>query len=175
VCNHASYLDAPALMVVDPYPDATFLALASLFKAPLVGAVLRAWDVIPVDRRGRDTGSVSALLRALRAGRVVGVAPEGVRSSDGHLGKIHPVLAAIAAGAGVPVVPIGIAGTQIALPRGRLFPRRHKIVVRIGTPLMLARGTKADHAARAIREAIAALLPPEQQPLPTAEAEDKPV
>src|SRR6266508_695647 len=42
--NHASLLDVPALMVLDPYPDTIFIAKASLFNVPVVGWLLGQWD-----------------------------------------------------------------------------------------------------------------------------------
>jgi 1-acyl-sn-glycerol-3-phosphate acyltransferase len=162
--NHVSFLDVPALMALDPYPDSTLLALASLFRVPLVRQLLKAWDAIPVKRRGQDTASIGALIGAIRAGRVVGIAVEGERSRSGRLGPVHPVLSAIAASLDAPVVPVGIVGTFDAMPRGAFLPRRKKIVLRIGEPYTLENLTAAEAAER-IRQSIAALLPPHQRPL----------
>jgi 1-acyl-sn-glycerol-3-phosphate acyltransferase len=164
VVNHASFLDVPAMLAMDPYPDSTLLALASLFRVPLVRQILLAWDAIPVKRKGRDTASIERLIDAIRSGRVVGVAVEGGRSRSGRLGEVHPVLAAIAAGLGAPIVPVGIVGAFDAMPRGSLLPRRRKIVLRVGEPFTLER-VSADEAAARIRDAIAALLPAHQQPI----------
>jgi 1-acyl-sn-glycerol-3-phosphate acyltransferase len=163
--NHASYLDLPALLAMDPYPDTTLLALASLFKVPILRQVLHAWDAIPVERRGRDMAAVRRLLRALSERRVVAVSVEGRRSRTGRLGEIHPVLAEITATVEVPIVPLGVIGSFRALPYGAMFPKRHEIIVRLGHPLMIPRGTTSSEARRQIRDAISALLPAEQQPL----------
>jgi 1-acyl-sn-glycerol-3-phosphate acyltransferase len=165
VVNHASLLDVPALMVLDPYPDTATIAKASLFKVPVVSWLLRQWGAIPVEREGRDSTGVRALLSVLRNGQVLAVAAEGRRTRSGHLAPINPVLARIAASAGVPVVPVGIAGSFRALPPGAIFPRPVKLVARVGPPFRFERGTDGETAARRIRQEIAALLPPEQQPL----------
>src|SRR5216117_1798465 len=47
--NHASLLDVPALMVLDPYPNTILIAKASLFKVPGVGWLLREWGAIAVE------------------------------------------------------------------------------------------------------------------------------
>jgi 1-acyl-sn-glycerol-3-phosphate acyltransferase len=162
--NHASLLDVPALMALDPYPDTAMVAKASLLHVPLVGVLLHQWGAIPVERRGRDSSGVRALLTALRDGRVVAVAAEGRRTRSGHLEGINPVLAKIAATADVPLVPLGIVGSFKALPPGAFLPRRAPIVVRVGRPFRLPRGTDPATAADRIQAEIAALLPPEQQP-----------
>lgn len=163
--NHASLLDVPSLMVLDPYPDTATVVKSSMFRMPLIGWVLRQWGAVPVDREGRDTTSVRRILEVLREGRVLAVAAEGRRTRSGHLEAINPVLARIAAGSGVPLVPVGITGSYEALPPGAILPRPVKIVVRVGKPFYLERGTDAATAAAWIQHEIAALLPPEMQPV----------
>ena len=155
----------PALMALDPYPDTTMIAKASLFRVPVVRGLLRAWGAIPVERQGRDTAGVRALLGVLRAGRVVAVAAEGRRTRSGRLEAINPVLAKIAASADVPLVPVGISGSYRALPPGAVLPRRLPISVRVGQPFRLPRGTEPGAAAERIQAEIAALLAPDQRPL----------
>jgi 1-acyl-sn-glycerol-3-phosphate acyltransferase len=166
--NHASNLDVPAWLAIDPYPDTTMLALASLFRWPIIRQVLTAWAAIPV-QRSSDTASVRRLLRALQEGKVVVASAASTRSLTGRLGEVNPVLAGIAVRTETPITPIGIAGSFLALPRYAILPKRRKIVVRIGPPLVLERGTARTEAAGQIRDAIAALLPPDQQP-PSAPA-----
>ena len=158
--NHASLLDVPALMALDPFPDTVTVVKASMFNMPFIGWVLRQWGAIPVEREGRDTTGIRQMLAMLRQGRVLAIAAEGRRTRSGHLEPINPVLARIAASADVPLVPIGISGSFAALPPGAVFPRPHKILVRAGPPFSIERGTNAATAAERIREAIAALLPP---------------
>ena len=93
------------------------------------------------------------------------VAAEGTRSRNGHLATINPVLARIAAGADVPILPVGIRGSFEALPPGARVPRPRKIVVRVGKPFRFDKGTDALVAAERIRREIAVLLPAHMQPL----------
>src|SRR5262249_20250268 len=165
VLNHASLLDVPALMVIDPYPNTATVVKASLFKVPVVRWFVRQWGAIPVERQGRDSGSVRAIFNVLRTGGVMAIAAEGRRTRSGHLEAINPVLAKIVATAGVPVLPLGIRGSYQALPPGAHVPRPRKIVIRAGPPFRLDRGTDAVTAAARIRSAIAELLPPEMQPI----------
>ena len=162
--NHASILDTPILMAADPYSSTAMVAKASMFRVPVVSRLLKSWRAIPVERQGDDVASVRALLGALRDGCIVGVAPEGKRSLNGRLGEINPVLARLAARSRVPIVPIGIVGAHLALPPGARFPRRTKIVIKVGRPFQLDPSLPGPEAASQIQAAIAALLPPDQQP-----------
>jgi 1-acyl-sn-glycerol-3-phosphate acyltransferase len=165
VINHASLLDVPVLMVLDPYPYTATVVKSSMFKLPFIGWILHQWGAIPVEREGRDTASVRSMLGILRAGRVLAVAAEGRRTRSGHLEAINPVLARIAVAADAPVVPVGIRGSYEALPPGAALPRPHKIIVQVGKPFVFARKTETTVAAERIQREIAALLPAEMQPL----------
>lgn len=157
--NHASFLDVPAYMCVDLYPDTVIVAKASLFNIPLVRQGLALWNAIPVDRNGRDASGVRILLRALKQGRVVTLAAEGTRSRSGRLQDVNPTLARICVRAGVPLIPMAIQGSYDAWPPGAWFPRHRKLTIRIGPPFTLPRDTPTEDAAQRIRDAIAALLP----------------
>jgi 1-acyl-sn-glycerol-3-phosphate acyltransferase len=172
VINHSSLLDVPALMVLDPYPDTATIAKASLFKVPVVSWLLREWGAIPVERQGRDSTGVRALLSVLRQGRVLAVAAEGRRTRTGRLEPINAVLAKIAVSAEVPVIPVGITGSFRALPPGAFLPRPVKLLVRVGQAFRFDKGTDTAVAARRIRQEIAALLPPELQPLDMAAVDE---
>ena len=162
--NHASLLDVPALMVLDPFPNTATVVKASMFKVPIVSWFLHQWGAIPVERQGRDSAGVRNMLAVLRSGGVIAVAAEGRRTRSGRLEAINPVLARFAAGADVPILPVGIGGSFHALPPGALFPRPGKILVRMGPTFRLPPGTDAAAAAERIQREIAALLPPEMQP-----------
>lgn len=164
VINHASLLDVPALMVLDPFPNTRTVAKASLFKLPVISWFLRQWGAIPVERQGRDSTGVRNMLTLLRQGGVLAVAAEGRRTRTGRLQVINPVLARIAAGAGVPILPVGIGGSFRALPPGAHVPRPRKITVRVGPMFHFEPGTDAAAAAERIRREIAVLLPPDMRP-----------
>ena len=165
VLNHASLLDVPALMVVDPFPNTATVVKASMFGIPVIGWILHQWGAIPVEREGRDSSSIRRMLAVLRGGGVLAVAAEGRRTRSGRLEPINPVLARIAATAGVPVLPVGLVGSFKALPPGAILPRPVQIIVRAGPPFDLRRDMDPAEATERIRREIAALLPPEQQPL----------
>jgi 1-acyl-sn-glycerol-3-phosphate acyltransferase len=165
VLNHASLLDVPALMVLDPFPDTATVVKIEMFRMPIVGWFLHQWGAIPVEREGRDSASIRRMLGVLRSGGALAVAAEGTRTRSGRLEAINPVLARLASAADVPILPVGIGGSFAAMPPGAHWPRPVRITVRVGPTFRLERGTDGEQAARRIRAEIARLLPPEMQPL----------
>jgi len=126
-----------------------------------------------VERTAVDVEAFRIAQRILAAGLPLAVFPEGTRSADGALQETKDGLALLAQRARVPIIPVGIAGSDRVWPRGRRLPRiGGQIVVRVGKPFMLAPEPGAGAAARrrtkgaATREMmgrLAALLPPRQR------------
>ena len=167
--NHVSLLDVPAFGLTDPYPGSVLVGKASLMRVPLVGQVLRAWGVIPVERSGQDSAALREVLRSLKEGRLVAIAAEGTRNRAGGLGEVNPVLARLAMTANVPLLPIVAIGTYQALPPGAWFPRPARVCVNIGPMFDLShlqgrpKGEAVEAARVEIRRRLAALLPARQR------------
>ncbi|MGE3314829.1 MAG: lysophospholipid acyltransferase family protein [Planctomycetaceae bacterium] len=127
--NHLSFLDP--MLVGLPIPRAvSYLARDSLFRVPFVGWWLSKTHVIPINRESAGTASIRAAVDRLRQGAIVGIFPEGTRSADGRLGELKPGFLALVRRAKVPVFPVGVAGSALAMPRGAWFVRpRHCCVV----------------------------------------------
>jgi 1-acyl-sn-glycerol-3-phosphate acyltransferase len=132
--NHQSFLD-PLLVGVPLQRPVSYLARDSLFPVPVVGWVLRETYVMPISRDSASTASIRNALARMNHGFLVGVFPEGTRSSDGSVGDFKPGFISLIRRARVPVYPVGIAGAHEAMPRGglRLLPRTVRIV--FGSPL----------------------------------------
>ena len=131
--NHHNYLDGVLLGTAVPRPI-SFLVMPRVYRAsPLHPFFHRRIGSIPVNLERPDPGAIKRVLRALDAGRIVGIFPEGPFSREGRLVGGHPGVALIALRSGVPVVPAAIHGTYEAL-RGRRFyvPRAHPLSVRFG-------------------------------------------
>lgn len=169
VANHLSNVDPPLIAArLQPVlgRPVRFLAKEQLFRTPL-GPLLRALGSIPVRAGGSDVAAYRAARAALERGEVVAVFPEGTRSPTGRLGRAHPGAGLLALRAGVPILPIGIDGTDRLLPRGARLPRvGTRIRVRIGPPFSLApdpgagRREEVAGATERIMGAIGELLPP---------------
>jgi 1-acyl-sn-glycerol-3-phosphate acyltransferase len=136
--NHVSYLDPMLLWCGTPRPT-HFIARDSLFVAPVVGWVLpRLWG-IPISRASADREAITRATNLLKAGEVVGIFPEGTRQDPDRLtdrpAEAHQGVAFIALRAGAQVVPVGITGTDKALPRGAKLPRFPRVTFRFGEPV----------------------------------------
>jgi len=136
VANHSSHADTAALLAAVPSRHAPRVAAAAdyWFAGSWRSAACRALAAaFPVRRTGGGSADMAGAVELLRAGRAVIVYPEGTRGS-GAPGTFHAGAFRLAATAGVPVVPVGIAGTADLLPKhGRLH--RTRVTVRIGAPV----------------------------------------
>lgn len=166
VFNHLAWWDAPVAMATLPW-RMTAMALKDLQRVPLTGQVLSLSGSIWVDRGRYDREALRQALAVLKGGGVLGIAPEGRMSVTGALerGKTGPVF--IARKADVPILPVGLTGTERLLGElGRL--RRPHLTVNIGPVFRLPEGgvhasRKEERQADAdfIMERLAELLPPE--------------
>ena len=128
--NHVGIVDGPLLAVLSPRPVHA-LTKREMFDGRL-GGFLRRTGQIPLDRLHADPGAVRSSLRVLRDGGVVGIFPEGTRSS-GRFDHCHPGAAYLAMVTGAPVVPVTFTGTRGA-PGSSLPARGEAVDVVFGRP-----------------------------------------
>jgi 1-acyl-sn-glycerol-3-phosphate acyltransferase len=93
--------------------------------------------MIPVDRNSSRAAqeSLDKALEVLRAGDAFGIYPEGTRSRDGRLYRGRTGAAWLALTARVPVVPVGLVGTEQIQPVGSRLPKPAKVTIRFGEPI----------------------------------------
>jgi 1-acyl-sn-glycerol-3-phosphate acyltransferase len=141
--NHLSVADELFLGAVVPRHIA-FWAKAEYFT----GTGLRGWitrsvvggmGAIRVERAG-GRAALSAFdgaIPVLKAGDIVAVYPEGTRSPDGRLYRGRTGAARLSLAAGVPIIPVGILGTDRVQPIGARFPKlgAGPVVIRFGKPI----------------------------------------
>jgi len=128
VFNHLGHLDPALLMVALPW-RITGLAVAGLREVPVTGFLLRLGGAIWVNRGHYDREALRKGLAVLEGGDVLVIAPEGRISVTGALerGKTGPVF--LAQRANVPILPIGITGTEDAPEKLKRFRRPHLRVI----------------------------------------------
>ena len=84
--NHINALDPPVVGMSAPRP-VHFMAKEELFNAPVLGKILPKVNAFPVKRGMSDREALRTALKKLKSGEVVGLFPEGTRSTDGVLKK----------------------------------------------------------------------------------------
>lgn len=136
--NHLSFIDSFTIPLASPRP-VNFLAKSDYFTGSGVGGAMRrelftAMGAIPVDRNSASSSqeSLDSALEVLRGGGAFGIYPEGTRSRDGRLYRGRTGVAWLALTAGVPVVPVGLIGTEDIQPVGASMPRLARVRVMFG-------------------------------------------
>lgn len=129
--NHVSFLDPPFVGIAFDEVVHSF-ARKSLFNHPLMGAVLRSWQVFGVDLDKHDTAALKHTIRLLRTGNKVVIFPEGTRSHDGKLLPAEAGIGLFIAKSQAPVLPVRLFGTYDAYPRGVKTLRPAQITLVIG-------------------------------------------
>src|SRR5882757_9887007 len=133
--NHSSFLDPP-LVGSGLHRDINYLARESLFRFPGVGALLRSWNAVPVDRDGGGARGLKAILDRLLAGGAIILFPEGTRSRDGELQPARSGIGLTVIKSTAAVVPVRVFGTYEAYSRHMRFPRPfHRVSVKYGRPM----------------------------------------
>lgn len=157
--NHLSFIDSFVIPMFAPRP-VYFLAKSSYFD----GKGVKGWfsrqfftaiGATPV-QRGAGQAALDALdqqRRILQSGRAIALYPEGTRSLDGRLYKGRTGVAFLALETGAQVVPVGLVGTNEAMPVGAKWPKfSPRMTIRYGEPLDLSHHGPAS-SGRARRQA----------------------
>lgn len=146
--NHESFCDVLVLLAHLPM-QVRFLAKRSVFRVPILGWSIAAAGFIPVDRdeRSRSAAAVQAALQRLRGGRSVVVFPEETRTPSGELLPFKKGAAHLALRSGLPILPLGLAGTFRVLPRGTFVITPGPVVLAVGDPIETEGRPRRDRAA----------------------------
>jgi putative phosphoserine phosphatase/1-acylglycerol-3-phosphate O-acyltransferase len=172
VANHRSYFDTVAvgLTVARSGRALRFLGKKEVFDAPVVGQLARALGGIRVERGSGSDEPLRAAARALEAGELVAMMPQGTiprgraffePQLEGRWGA-----ARLARMTRAPVVPIGLWGTESVWPRNARLPNVLNVTspplvrTRVGDAVPLSYDDLDDDT-RTIMAAIVSLLPPE--------------
>lgn len=130
-----------------------FMAKKGAFDKPLVGALLRGMRHINVDMSAGAQAYADAV-RALNAGELVGVFPEGGVNASFTVRELKSGAARMAQEANVPIIPIAVWGGH------RLLTKNHKPSVKdaYGTPVSFAVGTPIQVSATDDAQAVTLVL-----------------
>ena len=132
---HRSNIDTPLACTVTSR-RMRYMGKDSLWKTRFVGWVLSALGGFPVSRGTADREALRRCVQVLEAGEPLVLFPEGERKSGAVVQPLFDGAMYIAIRAGVPVVPVGIGGSERAMPKGKKYLRPSKCVVVVGEALM---------------------------------------
>jgi len=134
--SHRSMMDIPFAAVVT-HRRIRFMGKKSLFALPVIGPIFTWLGGFPVARDGTDRKAVRDSVEMLRAGEVLCVFPEGTRQNGPKIQPLQPGAAYLALRSGVPIIPIGMAGTEEILRASKSpIPRFGRVVLVVGEPIM---------------------------------------
>lgn len=132
--NHQSYLD-PVILALPMTRPLSMVARKNLYEIPILGRIMRGLYGLAIDRDSPGTGVIREMIRRLEHGFLVGIFPEGTRSSGLEVARIKPGFLSILRRTDVPVIPVGIAGADRAFPKGAKFLRPARICITFGEPI----------------------------------------
>lgn len=112
-----------------------YMGKDAVWKVRPVGWLLSALGGFPVHRDVADRDALRRCVDVLQCGEPLVLFPEGGRRQGPEVAALFEGAAFIAARAQVPIVPVGIAGSELALPRGARLPRLSKVRIVIGDPI----------------------------------------
>jgi 1-acyl-sn-glycerol-3-phosphate acyltransferase len=135
VSNHQSIYDIPVIFASLPY-QLRIIAKDSLGSFPFLGWHLSRTGHLLVNRRKADPRAVFNWANALTAkGLSLIVFPEGTRSADGRVGPFKGGSLYPAVQAGLPIVPISVAGSRHVMQKGRLMTCPGDVMLTIHDPI----------------------------------------
>ncbi len=177
--NHASFIDPP-LVGAGLRRQISYLARDNIFHVPILAAILRSWEVVPVDRDGGTGRGLKKILNRLEQGGAIILFPEGTRSRHGNLNPARSGIGLTVIKSRAPVVPVRVFGTHDAFGPHRRLPRPLPVTVKYGKPLLFEalRAEAATCSKQRVKEiyqqvadqimAEIARLEPSADPLPPA-------
>jgi 1-acyl-sn-glycerol-3-phosphate acyltransferase len=165
VANHSSHMDTPMILRMLPArwrQKVAVAAAADYFyrKRWMAHGVSLMFNTVPMARNGggMTDGATRHVDRLLEDRWSLIVYPEGTRSQDGRIGRLRTGVAVLAAEHDIPIVPIYITGTSLAMPKGlswpklRLFRRRYRVTLTFGEPIRPRPGEHRTELMERVRE-----------------------
>ncbi len=150
---HRSWLDF-ALVAGVTRRRLRYMGKEELWCHPGLGRLLTALGAFPVARGNVDREAMRRCLAVVADGEPLVLFPEGTRRQGPVVTDLFEGAAYVAARAAIPVVPVGIGGSERALPRGRRLPRPVRVAVVVGEPILPASTLGPGRSARVPRREV---------------------
>lgn len=151
---HRSNLDTPLIpLIIKPPRRMRYMGKESLWKNRFWAWFFSMAGGFPVSRASADREAVRAVIEVVERGEPVVMFPEGTRQSGPTVAEMFDGPAYIACKEQVPILPVGLGGTEAAMPKGRKVPPPQKLVIVIGRPIFPPPPTKGGRTSRrAVKE-----------------------
>ena len=137
VSNHESNWDPPSVISALPDLVLRFVTKIQVMRIPIFGSALRLTGNVTVhrNRSAGDAGRIRSGIRALDPEVSLYFFAEGSRSRSGEMQPFKRGAFITALEHGLPILPIGIAGTRaVWAPKGLIF-RKAAVVIEVGEPI----------------------------------------
>lgn len=131
---HRSNIDFALTVGVTGRRRMRYLAKDTIWKG-FLGKIWTALGAIPVHRGSADRSALATCIGVLETGEPLVMFPEGTRQSGPDVAELFDGVAFVQARSGVPIIPMGIGGSERVMPRGARFPRFSRVVIKLGPPL----------------------------------------
>ena len=140
--THRSILDTPIASGVTRR-RMRFMGADKYWKNNAFGRLLTALGGFPVSRGTADREALKRSIAVLQGGEPLVLFPEGERKVGPIVQPLFDGATYIAVKAGVPIIPVGIGGSERAMPKGAKFIRPRKLYVVVGKPIQAATHAKS--------------------------------
>ena len=153
---HRSYLDTPIASSCTRR-RMRFMGKDSLWKSQPLRWIVTSLGAFPVTRGSADREAILRSIKALQSGEPLVLFPEGERKSGPTVQPLMDGAAYVACKAGVPIIPVGIGGSERVMGKGSKFIYPRKLVVIIGTPIQVPDAVDGRMPRSAVKEVSAQL------------------
>jgi 1-acyl-sn-glycerol-3-phosphate acyltransferase len=157
---HRSIVDTFAVAIVTRR-RLRYMGKEELWKVRWFGRIIDMLGAFPVHRDATDREAFRRCVEVIEGGEPLVLFPEGTRRSGPMVTELREGAVYLAARTNVPIVPVGIGGSEMALPKGTRFPRPVKIHLVVGEPITVkvaaerpSRGTSGRRADRLSRREL---------------------
>jgi 1-acyl-sn-glycerol-3-phosphate acyltransferase len=125
-----------------------YMGKDSIWKSKLLGRFVTMLGAFPVHRGTADRDALRACTDIVDGGSPLVMFPEGTRCTGPVIEELFDGTAYVAARAGVPIVPLGIGGSEAMMPKGAKLPRFSKLVLLVGDPIPAPERSEAGRVPR---------------------------
>jgi 1-acyl-sn-glycerol-3-phosphate acyltransferase len=157
---HRSFVDTPIAATLTRR-RLRFMGKHTLWKNRSFGWIISSLGAFPVTRGTADREALNRCITVVESGEPLVLFPEGERKSGPVVQPLFDGAVYVAARAGIPIVPVGIAGSERVMPKGKRFIYPRRVYAIVGEPIAVPpsdRGRVSRAAVRRTSEQLHTIL-----------------